>query len=106
MTVNYVIWCMNYTLKQKDIFNMIYISVILVNIYAISSFLIIKEEKRRAWSISLLNSFFMSIAGIIYLALSLFKHPHAFVFGADGLTLFYGLDNLSLLIWYTYFLFL
>jgi hypothetical protein len=44
----------------------------------------------------------MSVFGIIYVISKLVKHPHVFLFGADAPGLFYGNDNLSVMlcIWF------
>ena len=91
-------WCLADDLTPKQIQTAFIVCFILLNAYAISTYFIIQPSKRYAWSISLLNSFSMCIAGSIYVLLKMNEHPDMFHFNSDANALFYGRDNLGLLI--------
>lgn len=91
-------WCLEWTLTEEEITNTFIICGAVLNVYALGCYALVKEQKRLAWMISLLNSGLMCITGLVYFLAKLRKHPEVFLFGKDGPGLFYGNDNLSTLI--------
>ena len=95
---SYYEWCIADTLTPSHIQYAFIIFLIILNTYGIGCYFTIQPSKRYAWAISLLNSFCMCIVGFIYVILQYQQHPNIFFFNNDASTLFYGRDNLGVLI--------
>lgn len=63
-----------------------------------SAVVLFEEKKKRAWVISLVNSFVMMIAGVFYLMQKVPKYSNFFQFGDNKAEIFYDLNNVSILI--------
>lgn len=57
-----------------------------------------KNEKKLAWTISVVNSGAMSVVGVIYLWRKLDTFPLLFTFADYGVRPFHGLDNVAVLV--------
>ena len=97
-TYSWTAWCLADELTSNQIQLAFIAFLIILNSYAIWTYFIIQPAKRYAWAISLLNSFCMCIVGAIYVVLKNNQHPNMFYFNYDADSLFYGRDNLGLLI--------
>ena len=63
-----------------------------------SAVVLFPEKKKRAWIISLVNSFVTMVVGFLYLVHKVPKYPDFFSFGANTVEIFYDINNVSILI--------
>lgn len=88
----------NSTLSNNDLIIIGYLSVAALTVYG-SLCLTIQNRRTRAWMISLINSFAMSVVGVYYFAMVNYEYPQFLLMGSEGLEKGYArVDNISCII--------
>ena len=85
----------NYNLRYNTIINLTFTFILILASFSFLSLHYVKEAKRLAWMISLLNSFIMSVIGMFYIIYKIDDVIKIIVTGSSGRDIFHGLDNIS-----------
>ena len=95
---------LEYTLSRTNVeISIVVFAVIWIVIGFAGGYYFRTEPKRLSWTISLINSFVLTVVGAVYLFVKVPTHDNFFYFGNNGRQLFHSLDNVSVLvsIWFT-----
>lgn len=85
----------NYNLNYNTIVNLVFTFILILISFSYLSLHYVKETKKLAWMISVLNSFIMSIIGIFYIYYKIGDVVSIIMSGTGGRNIFHGLDNVS-----------
>ena len=89
----------DFTLTDQQIYHAGGVSLAILAVIVVMALAIFgNEEKKLAWSLSMVNSGIMSLIGIVYLVEKLPSYPRFFFLGDNGIRPFHGLNNVAVLV--------